>query len=206
VIDPSHNTRRRVVATLAALGAPLAVAHPALAAGATCPTPTPRVASPAVAPFGDSSLYVPVPGGSFEYPNLPAWTVTKGSIVRGNEPWHVGGPSEAKSLSLATKGAAESPTVCISSDQPSWRFFAVSRSHSRSAKLSVWARWQDAAGTVHTTPVTTLAARGYRAWAPSPKLALGSAINTSAAVDAHLFFAAKGRWQIDDVYVDPYAR
>jgi hypothetical protein len=96
--------------------------------------------------------------------------------------------------------------VCVDASRPWWRFVASSHNGSTASTLSVWAQWKDSTGKVQTTPVTTLLASSYQNWAVTPQLVLGSAIGTGAAVQANLFFSTTGKWQIDDVYVDPYAK
>lgn len=155
--------------------------------------------------FGDTSSYLPVPGGSFEA-STAKWTLTKEYIVSGNEPWYVGSTKDSHSLSLTSGGQAESPAICVNAARPWWRFFATSHNGSTASTLSVWATWQSGSGTKGTTPVTTLLASNYQTWAPTPQLVLGSALGSGTNVTAHLYFKTTGKWQLDDVYVDPYAK
>jgi hypothetical protein len=176
----------------------------ALAASATCSTS--GSAAAVFSPFGDLSNYEPVPGGSFEANNLQKWTLTKESIVSGNEPWYVGSSRDSQSLSITSGGQAVSPPVCVDASRPWWRFFATSQNGATASTLSMWAQWTNADGTIGTTPVTTLNASDYQSWAPTPQLVLGSEIGTGTAVNANLYFTTTGKWQIDDIYVDPYSR
>jgi hypothetical protein len=196
--------RKSVVALVAAFLVLLGFAHPALAASTSCTTP--GNASAVFSPFGDTSNYIAVPGGSFESSNTQKWTLTKETLVAGNEPWYVNSTKDTQSLSLTSGGQAKSPPVCVDATRPWWRFFATSHNGSNASTLSVWAQWTDSTGKVQITPVTTLLASNYQSWAASPQLVLGSAIGTGTAVNANLFFSTTGKWQIDDVYVDPYAR
>ena len=99
-----------------------------------------------------------------------------------------------------------SPPICVDATRPWWRFFAYAPRGSTTTTLSVWAQWTAGDGTTGTTPVTTLVSGGYRSWEPTPQLVLGSALGTGNPVNAKLFFTTTGKWQIDDVYVDPYAK
>jgi hypothetical protein len=203
IIDlPRKNILAIVVACCAVLGAVLAPR--ASAASTTCTTP--GSAGTVFSAFGDTSNYVSVPGGSFEANNTQKWTLTKESLVAGNEPWYVNNKNDSQSLSLTSGGQAVSPPICVDAQRPWWRFFATSQNGSTASTLNVWAQWTDSTGTVQTTPVTTLLASNYQSWAATPQLVLGSAIGTGTAVNAQLYFTTTGKWQIDDVYVDPYAR
>jgi hypothetical protein len=54
----------------------------------------------------------------------------------------------------------------------------------------------------------TLSAGDYSSWQPTPSLALGSLLPSGMTVSAQFVFTADqgSAWNIDDVYVDPYAR
>jgi hypothetical protein len=58
------------------------------------------------------------------------------------------------------------------------------------------------------TPLGTLNAGDYSSWQPTPSLALGSLLPPGMTVSAQFVFTADqgSAWNIDDVYVDPYAR
>lgn len=157
-------------------------------------------------PWGDTSYYMPVAGGSFESNSLQKWTLNKESVVAGNEPWYVNSAKDTQSLSLTSGGSAVSPGVCVNSARPWWRFFATSHNGATASTLSLWASWTNPDGTQGQTPVLTLPASGYQTWTLSPQLVLGSALGTGINVTAHLHFSTTGKWQIDDVYVDPYAK
>jgi hypothetical protein len=203
IIDlPRKSVSALVVASLALL---FAIAAPrASAASTSCSTP--GSAGTVFSPFGDLSNYVAVPGASFESSNLQKWTLTNEKEVTGNEPWHVNSLKDSQSLSITSSGQAVSPPICVDATRPWWRFFAISQNSSTASTLNVWAQWKDSTGAVVKTPVTTLSSSSYTSWAPTPQLVLGSDIGTGTAVNAQLYFTTTGKWQIDDVYVDPYAR
>jgi hypothetical protein len=196
--------KRAPLLVLAVCVALLGFARPAFATTSSCSTT--GNAAAVFAPFGDLSLYVPTPGGSFESNTTQKWSLTKEQIVTGNEPWYVNSAKDTQSLSLTSGGVAVSPPVCVSAQRPWWRFFATSHNGSTASTLSVWAQWTDSYGVVQTTPVTTLLASNNQSWTLTPQLVFGSAIGTGTATNATLHFTTTGKWQIDDVYVDPYAR
>src|SRR5579884_1980918 len=60
--------------------------------------------------FGDTNLYTPVPGGSFEV-GTPSWALWNGAqVVSGNESYNVAGGS--RSLRLPAGSSATSPALC----------------------------------------------------------------------------------------------
>jgi hypothetical protein len=179
-----------------------AAAPRAMAATTTCSTPA--SAGTVFSPFGDLATYVNVPGGSFESSNLQKWTLTKENVVTGQEPWKVNNKNDASALSITSGGQAVSPPICVDVTRPYWRFFATSQNGSTSSTLSLWAQWKNASGTVVKTPVTVLQAANYQSWQPTPLLDLGADIGTGLPINANLYFTTTGKWQIDDVYVDPY--
>jgi hypothetical protein len=159
--------------------------------------------------FGDLAYYTPAPGGSFSGP-LAGWTVPRGSVVAGGDPFNVANTPapDRRMLQIPDGGVAISPTFCLSNAFPSWRFFLQSVGSSPAAALSVWVEWTDASGHWGHVPVTALAGTDYSAWAPSPVLIAGKELADGATVNAQLVFSAMpgDAWNVDDVYIDPYAR
>jgi hypothetical protein len=201
IVHPRKSGARALVLLAAAMLTMLSMAHSALAAS-SCSVGNP---SPVFSQFGDTSNYLMVPGGNFEASNTNKWTLTKESLVAGNEPFYVGSSKDTQSLSLTSGGTAESPGICLDATRPFWRFVASSHNGSTASTLSVWAQWKDSTGKLITTPKTTLAAADYQGWAVTPQLTLATALGDgTASITANLFFSTTGKWQIDDVYVDPY--
>jgi hypothetical protein len=193
-----HNVRRIVAALLGS--ALMLVAVPSLAEAACKSTP----ASAVFKPFGDTALYSLVPGGSFES-GAPGWSLTNSAIV--SESSKVTGGSHA--LAIQPTGVAVSPALCVSIENPSFRFFARQTSGSW-AVLNVILLWTEASGSTHETTVGSL--QTDTAWALSPVLKLGSDLplwQAGESLSVKLKFKPEqygGAWAIDDVYVDPYAR
>jgi hypothetical protein len=159
--------------------------------------------------FGDLAYYTPVQGGSFSGP-LAGWNITNGSVVAGGDPWNVANAPapDQRMLQLSGGGEAVSPSFCLSNAFPSWRFFLQSVGSSSASALSVWVQWTDASGNSGHVPVTALDGTDYSAWGPSPVLVAGKNLADGATVNAQLVFSARSgdAWNVDDVYVDPYAR
>ncbi len=201
--------RRGRVAAIAA-GAALACAAPAQAATVGNPldcNPSPTL-SQAFAPFGDNALYTPLPGGSFEA-DLSGWTLTGGAtVVPGNEPYNVGGAGE-RSLSLPAGSRAVSAPICIDETYPFYRLFARN-SGSRYSLLKMEVLFLDEKGDVKSVKSLYYYADGT-AWKPTgfAPISLFTPKTTVTAAPIQLRFTPLGwlgRWQIDDVYVDPFMR
>ncbi len=173
------------------------------AAFASCP------AQPLSSPFsqwGDANSYFLVPGGSFEgTPDQVGWTLNNATLTAGNEPFNVGGPSDAQSLAIQAGGSATSPYFCVDDTMSDLRFFA--QQMSAGSDLQIQALVQTAHG-VATVAVADLADGSMPAWAPTQPIAGDTAaIPNGASVMAALQFsvpATAGAWQLDDIYVDPW--
>jgi hypothetical protein len=155
--------------------------------------------------LGDSNLYAPLPGGTFE-DGGQGWSYNNASVVSGNEPWNVVNANDSQSLNISAGGSATSPVLCVDSTFPSFRFFA--NNNGNSGKLTVQARYTTSTGYSGTQWVTGLSAGQYSEWAPTPSVALGSQVPAGMTVNVQFVFIASNpsSWNIDDVLVDPYAK
>jgi hypothetical protein len=195
---------RGTMAAMLAGAALLLVGVPAAQASPCKNGPTTK----AFAAFGDNADYSLVPGGSFES-GATGWSLTGAAVVSGNEPWKVGGTTNAKSLAINSTGRAVSGSVCVGAEHPTFRFFAR-RTSGTWGVLDVRLRWTDA-GVTHETLVGSVSG-GDLAWHPSRSFNLAQVIgisNNSQAVQTQFVFqpeGGSGAWAIDDVYVDPYTR
>jgi hypothetical protein len=193
--------RARAQTILAVLGTTvLAGVAPSVASAACAPSPT----STPFAQFGDYASYSPVPEASFEN-GTAEWSLTDASVVPGNESFNVAGGSH--SLAIGADGVAVSPSVCMSSEYPTFRFFARQLGGSSTSSLHVSLRFLDVLGLSVEDSVGSLSSDGE--WAPSPILQLGDSVPIwlpGGSADVWLKFQAVGggSWAIDDVYVDPY--
>ena len=208
---PNRIHPRRMRNMLAALigSASLIGCVPAVA-GAACPS-NPTTA--ALAQFGDNAAYTLLSGGSFES-GAPGWSLTRAEVASAT-----GATGGAYSLVIQPNGVAVSPAFCVSSEYPSFRFFARQVSGGGDSRggggwfggssLSVSLRWTNAWGFSQDTDVASL--QPGSAWTLSPVLKLASALPlwmSQSTLNVKLVFEANGSgsWAIDDVFIDPYRR
>jgi hypothetical protein len=164
---------------------------------------TKRKGSPRVLAFaqwGDVSEYVLAPGGDFEEQGA-TWTLTgSAGAVEGNEPFHVGAPTDHLALSLPAHGSATTAQMCIGIEHRTLRLFA--KASRRAGALRVEVLYAGRARTLGTIEAAT-------GWAPSD--VLPTIVNELApahgnAINVAFRFTPRGAadWTIDDVYVDPF--
>lgn len=156
--------------------------------------------------FGDTSSYGLAPGGSFES-GAAGWSLANSAVTTGNESYAVAGGSHA--LAIQPNGVAVSPAFCVTTANPSLRFFARQTSGSW-AVLNVSLRWTDNAGRSHETTVGSL--QSGSSWKPSSALQLATTLpltQVGETLDVRLVFKPEqygGAWAIDDVFIDPRMR
>ena len=196
---------KRAVALAASCAALLVTAAPAAADTTTCAIPA---STPVLSAFGDQANYTLLPGGSFEG-GAPGWSLTSASVVTGNEAWNVGGSTDSSSLNIQPAGNASSPSVCGNSLFPSFRFFAKSTPGAPSSQLHVGVQWSTQWGMSGYRELGTLNSGDYSSWQLTPSLPLGSLVPAGLTLNVRFVFTADGNggaWNVDDIYVDPYAR
>ena len=162
------------------------------------------------AQFGDVASYTPMPGGSFEG-GSPAWTMTGGAkVVSGNETFKVGGSSDSKSLYLPQGATASSPSMCVGIEHPTARWFAKSSGSllGLTGSMTVTVLFEDSLGQVLELPIG--AGLLNTSWQPSLPGVISASLlpllpGQKTAV-AFRFRALTGNWNVDDAYVDPYAK
>lgn len=176
-------------------------------ADAACPTtPTTK----AFQRFGDTADYSLVSNGHFES-GTSGWSLTKSSVVTGNESYKVRSSSDSKSLAIQPTGVAVSPAFCVGVEHPSFRFFGR-RTSGTWGVLNVKLRWTGSDGRTNETVVGSLSGDPYKSWQPTPSLPLATTLPLSQSgqtASVRLVFDPEdygGAWTIDDVYVDPYRR
>jgi hypothetical protein len=198
---PKSVMKSRTCLVLAALALVLVV--PTSAAATACPT---QPTAQRFLRWSDPGWYAPLPDSGFE--SGTGWSLAGGAaVVAGNEPFFIGSPADAHSLSLPGGASAASAPVCLSLGSPTLRLL-VRNQGDATARLNVTATVTDALGARRTLTVATLA--GAAQWAPSPPVAvLLNAASPLQPQQVSFAFApadARGRWTIDDVYVDPYGK
>jgi hypothetical protein len=208
VINPSRGGRKLALActAMALLVAPAAQA-------ATPDSPARCVGQSFNQTFrswNDRGAYTLSPGASMEG-DLAGWTLTGGAeTVPGNEPFRVGGPLDGRSLSLPAGSSVTSAPICVGINYPFFRFFARNGGSSLSS-LDVEVLYLNPAGHVMRSQALGRLI-GYSSWTPTRRISLAvGRTSTGSGGEAAVAFrftprGSGGRWQIDDVYVDPYAR
>lgn len=160
-------------------------------------------------PWGDSSSYVLAPDGGFEAGGA-GWSLGGGAaVVDGNESFFLNDAADGKSLSLPAGSSAVSPPICMSIDTPHFRLLARNAGNP-AATLRVEATYS-LLGLLRTRTVGTVA--GGSSWAPTQQvstvLTLSTIVGTliPSAIQIRITpVGSGGRWQVDDVYIDPFAR
>ena len=192
-------------ALIAALGAVIALAFGATSAFAACSYPT---LAKTFGQWNDPAYYVPAPNGGLESGSA-GWTLSGASVVSDNESFFLGGSQDGHSLFIQAGGSATSPAFCVEQGMPTVRF-AIRNTGYKAATLKVEAIYLD---TSHNSAIKTVGyvTAGYW-WAPSTKksLAIGTASSGGiSATQVQLRFtpvSGSGKFQIDDVFIDPWAR
>jgi hypothetical protein len=172
-------------------------------------TPDPALSKPFLGVDGDDRDYALVPGGDFES-RVPRWVMAGGArVVDGNESFNVGGADDRSSLSLPARSTAISAPICIDETYPTFRFF-VRNTGDAGSTLKVEVLYLSTSGGLGVRASGELTA-GSR-WTATDAMHIGLEIDpksaTGAAPVAFRFTpqGSGGRWQIDDLYVDPMAR
>ena len=194
-----------VALAVAAFAVPAAGARPALLGlgGGNCPSSGAQV----FAPWGDTASYFLAPNGGLESGST-GWSLSgDAAVVLGNEPFLATG---SHSLYLPSGSSATSPIICIGSNDPYVRLFGSDAGGSDGG-LHVRVTWYGLLNKV--LGVTDFTTYGYGAdWAPLSKLDSSGGGNvlipllgsTSARIELTPV-GSGSRWQIDDLYVDPWA-
>ena len=160
-------------------------------------------------PWGDSSSYVLAPDGGFEAGGA-GWSLSGGAAVTGgNESFFLNDAADSRSLSLPAGSSAVSPPICMSIDTPHFRLLARNTGDPAST-LRVEATYP-LLGLVRTKTLST--AKAGPSWAPAQQmstvLTLSTIVGTllPSAIQIRITpVGGGGRWQVDDVYIDPFAR
>lgn len=159
-------------------------------------------------PWGDSSSYVLAPDGGFEAGGI-GWLRSGGAgVVDGNESFYLNDSGDSKSLALPAGSSALSPPICMSLDTPSFRLLARN-SGDPASYLKVEATYP-LLGLLRTKTLSTV--KAGPSWAPAQQmstvLTLSTVVGTliPSAVQIRITPVGGGNWQVDDLYVDPFAR
>lgn len=142
-------------------------------------------------PYGDQRSYVLVPGGDFASGGA-GWTLEGGATVASG------------ALSLPAGSSAVSPVICVSKETPFVRSMARD-SGVAGARLQVEVLYEG----LETSLNRVVAGDHDEAWDPTHPLAQNFGLATLGGSDSSVrlhITAVGGEWEVDDVYVDPFAR
>jgi uncharacterized membrane protein len=159
--------------------------------------------------WGDQKSYVLAPDGGFEAGGS-GWSLKGGATVGAeNESYFLNGTGDSRSLSLPAGSSASSPPVCMQIDTPSFRLMARNTGDP-SSRLRVEAIYP-LLGLVRTKVISNLTAGS--SWAPtqsvSTVLTLSTIVGTliPSAIQIRITpLDSTGKWQVDDLYIDPFCR
>src|SRR3954447_14672247 len=153
--------------------------------------------------WGDNDAYCSFPNLGFES-GKTAWTVTgRGSVVSGNEPWHVSGAG-THTLQLGPGAPALSSSLPVSLLDPWIRLFA--RSVGANGSLRIQVLFHGVLGNLTgLLNIGSLSPGSYSSWSPTQRVlsTLALPLLTTSAQVQITSQATSGSWQIDDVYLDP---
>jgi hypothetical protein len=165
--------------------------------------PTCGTVSQPFAQFGDTNSYYAVPNNGLENGST-GWSMGSGASVGfGNEPWYLGGFG-SHSLLLAPGATAYTPATCISLLDPHIRAFA--RSNAADDALRVQVVFYGLTGNLlGVLNVADQQPDGFSTWQPTGDVSslLAVPIATTSFRIRFTSLAARGTWQVDDVFVDP---
>lgn len=202
------STFRRLLAP-AVLAAAFAAAAPAANAGLISGVgnlllPTCGSTSQAFAQFGDENRYYSVPNNGLENGSA-GWSLGVGSYVgAGNEPWYIGGFG-THSLVLGPGASAYSPATCINLLDPHVRAFAQSNGADDALRVQVlfYGLTGNLLGLLN---VADQQPGSFSTWQPTGDVAslLAVPLATTSFRVRFTSLAARGTWQVDDLFVDPW--
>jgi hypothetical protein len=202
-IGGTRTLRRVGVAAAAASALALVVsppARPGLVDGLLSPCSGQQLSKPFL-PWLDVDSYALAGDGGFES-GAAGWKLAGGAVVvGGNEPWHVRGASDDRSLYLPQGATAVSPSSCTGLHHPTARLFA----RSSGGVLEVDATVTLLGLSIQLPVGLVLPGSNFAPTLPLPLLANFTAPLAGSTAGVVLRFTALGGpvW-IDDVYVDPF--
>jgi hypothetical protein len=180
-------------------------AHAGLLVKSAVGCSTPPTSQP-FARWSDSAYYSLVSNGGLESGSTD-WSLSKASVVSGNESYYVHGTTDSKSLYLPAGSSATTRAYCVGVSKPSMRFFAKSANTGLLSSLRVDVLFESSLGLTLSLPIGTVSPRS--AWAPSAKMLIIANLlpllpNQQTPVAFRFTPQGTGNWWIDDVYVDPH--
>ncbi len=187
--------------TLSSLGATLPVGVADAATAPTCPATT---LSTPFAAWGDTNSYSLIAGGNFEG-TLSGWTLSATAKQVAVSKTEAGSSNVgAWSLELPVGASVQTPLVCVSSTEHTFRFFARGLAAGATVNAQVIYGSVNGSDPGQSTTLSTT-------WEPSSVFHTGplvkKALEASGTVEVALrITATKGTSKIDDLYEDPRMR
>jgi hypothetical protein len=157
------------------------------------------------APWGDSNLYAPFQGSTFE-DAVSGWSFAGGAGILSGDDDGLLTATGSHVVQIPSKGTATSPSMCVDSTMPSMRFFI--RRLAGTGSLTITGTLTGGKASDREV-LATLA--GSTSWAPTPVVAfpayLADIVGIGSLNVQFLFTASPGTtFRIDDVQMDPYRR
>jgi hypothetical protein len=177
---------------------------PGLVSPSDTPSTCDTTATQPFKPWGDSSKYVLVPGGSFES-GAPGWTLGSGAaVVSGNEPYYVNSRTDRHSLTIPAGSYATTPPMCFAFGDWHMRFFSASSSSASTLRVKVVVK--SLLGLVSVLDGGSASTNST--WQPSPRLGMlltnVTGLLATDSVSFRFVPSANTSLRIDDVYLDPW--
>jgi hypothetical protein len=213
MLNSAMRRARLLAIGLLAAGSLLALGTAPAQAGLLVKTTTACESQPLSQPFLrwlDPLSYTPAPNGTLEA-GAADWTLSKASVVSGNESFYVHGSGDSKSLYLPEGSVATTRAMCVGIGHLAARLFVKSKDTTllSLSRLQVEVLFEDAGGTVRSLVIGT--ATPSAKWAPTlPMLVIANLLPLLPGSNTPVAFRftpkGKGSWTIDDFYVDPHRR
>jgi hypothetical protein len=191
------------VMAVSATLAPSASAGWLVAEAGNCTTPN---LSQPFRPWLDHMSYTPVRDGGLERKG-DGWRLSgEARAVWGNEPWSVVDDRDSRSLSVPEGSSATTPPQCVGLEEPTLRFFAAG-SNATTQHLDVEVLYEDAFGIVRAKWIGfDLGGRWHPSAVMPVSVNLLPLFPGSKTPVAFRLTAVSGDFNIDDVFVDPWAQ
>lgn len=155
-------------------------------------------------PWDDAADYFLAPDGDFTA-GAAGWDLVGAAVVPENEPYYVHGGDIPAAVRLEAGASATSPMICVTENDPTMRFFALSTGET-SGTLDVEVLYTDAGGEAQSLLIGAVAGAATGEWtAVLPMLITVNLYQMNVAFR----FTAQGTgsaWLIDDVFIDPYRK
>ena len=166
----------------------------------TCGSP-----SQPFAQWNDKNNYYAVPNNGLES-GSGGWSLSGGAYVgSGNETYYVGGYG-SRSLVLPPGASGYSPSACINLTDPHVRAFAKSNGANGPLRMQV-IFYGITGNLLGLFNVGDQYPAGFTSWQPTTEVPsiLALPLGTSYFRVKFTSLASSGTWQVDDLYVDPWA-